>query len=227
MIFKKNFHFFKFFFFSPTAKTSLTSLYQAMEEDKTDTESSSAVNASLPPKMPYSKNSVTILNLGAINTKDSFHDKKYIYPVGFRSEKKAWGTFYVSEICQDPQTGKVLFKVYEKTNPTERIWTDSTTSGVWKKVKEQKESSGADPKKVSISGPGFFGLADPQVRHWIEQMPGAKECKRYQRDRKSVEKSNEPKSPLKKSKLENQTSSSLSNVSEEILSEGIIEVFFF
>eukprot|EP01102_Stenamoeba_stenopodia_P017678 TRINITY_DN6377_c0_g2_i1.p1 TRINITY_DN6377_c0_g2~~TRINITY_DN6377_c0_g2_i1.p1 ORF type:complete len:750 (+),score=266.72 TRINITY_DN6377_c0_g2_i1:129-2378(+) len=131
-------------------------------------------------KLPLTvKGGTTIIELGVIQPdKPAFHQKAYIYPLGFESIKKMGSivnenatTIYHSKI--EDAGGNPKFVVWAEDAP-EQIYHNSTSSGVWTEVLKRIKK-----KTVSVSGPEMFGLSDPTVQKLIQDLPGARECKNY------------------------------------------------
>ena len=135
--------------------------------------------------LPYRVNiNLVVVDLGHVVNLPKFANQRYIYPVGFKSErlfdsvldykKKEW---YVSEIVHD-ENDAPLFKVSLKSNP-EISFKASAASNVWNQimqvVEEAKRRNGEPPRVIALSGPDYFGFSNPAVRNAILSLPGADE----------------------------------------------------
>jgi len=153
------------------------------------------------PKYPISISSaVKILDLGVIvYDKKAFHAKNYIWPFGFKSvrtytsmkipSKRA--NFFCEIIEQDD---KPLFKVTPEEDPSCPVVADSA-SAAWSSIIQRINNKKIeDTKRMyhSVSGPEYFGYANPAVVKLIQELPNAEKCTKF------VRKIFEPKSPKKK-----------------------------
>lgn len=134
--------------------------------------------------------SLIIVNLGEIVTdRPNFYNNRYIYPKNFASLKMYRSTinpndkvWYKSSIIDD-NTDSPLFRVEMKDDPSihfdgrapSKPWLDVLTAANEKK----KEFKLPMSKKVTVSGPEYFGLAAPIVQTLIQQMKGADVCLNY------------------------------------------------
>lgn len=134
--------------------------------------------------------SLIIVNLGEIVTeKPNFYNNRYIYPKNFASLKlykstinpndKVW---YKSTIIDDG-TDSPLFRVEMKDDPSIFFEGRAPTKPwleILKVINDKKGMVGQQKfKKVTVSGPEYFGLASPIVQSLIQKMKGADICINY------------------------------------------------
>ncbi|KAL0491809.1 hypothetical protein AKO1_010220 [Acrasis kona] len=129
---------------------------------------------------------LTITALGVIDyQRNDFHTERYIYPIGFKSERQ-YKSFtnpsdkvaYMCEI-QDGTSGPI-FKVTASDNPS-IVFTSSTPTGCCTPlVKKVNDVAGSGKRSTtSVSGPEFFGFSSPRVMQLIELLPNADKCANY------------------------------------------------
>lgn len=149
------------------------------------------------PILPLSLGVLTLLELGRVVTdRPEFHNKRYIWPVGFHSMRSYLSTvhpdqqtIYHSRIL-DPRETKIensasgdsgpLFVVTAEDN-AEAPFRSNTSTGAWSAiVKLANQIRGRDGSN-SASGPDFFGLSNHTIAMLIEGLPGVEQCSQYQR----------------------------------------------
>jgi len=141
-------------------------------------------NLKLPVMVGKSNNEVKIISIGkVIYDRESYHSQRYIWPVGFESQKE-----YIS--MQDPKkrtiyTNRILdggdnplFVVTAEDLPGVTFRANSP-SGAWKNVLTELSKRGSTGSKTHASGPDFFGLSDLGVTKVIQELPNADKCNRY------------------------------------------------
>jgi len=141
-------------------------------------------NLKLPVMVGKSNNEVKIISIGkVIYDRESYHSQRYIWPVGFESQKE-----YIS--MQDPKkrtiyTNRILdggenpiFEVTAEDLPGV-VFKASSPSGAWKNVLTELARRGSTGSKTHASGPDFFGLSDLGVTKVIQELPNADKCSRY------------------------------------------------
>jgi len=142
------------------------------------------------PTMPMRPlKGVTVLSLGRIEyERDGFHNAKYIWPIGFKSERKHPSmlnpevkVMYTNEIIDG---GKYpMFKVTAADEPN-RSMTGGSASAAWKNVldeikKTQKKDGKPTRQTSAVSGPEFFGYAIPTIAKCIQELPDVDKLKSY------------------------------------------------
>jgi chromodomain-helicase-DNA-binding protein 7 len=141
---------------------------------------------------------LVIVELGTVVVdRVAFHSQKYIYPSGFVSEKcftsvvdpTAQGWY--RSLVLDTGEPWPLFRVELKGDP-EVHFDAATPSGAWvavaraiaKRRVELKLPLGTSLNDraagLTVSGPEYYGFADPRTMRLIESLPGADACKYYQ-----------------------------------------------
>lgn len=136
------------------------------------------------PKLPQQIGVLTVLNLGKIITdKDSFHNERYIFPVGYTVRRT-----YPSMI--DPNNNTIItstildggdgprFHVLAADQPTEPIVANSAT-GAWTVVVRKSNEIRQREHSNSASGPDYYGFKHPTIAKMIQDLPGAQQLKNY------------------------------------------------
>lgn len=125
---------------------------------------------------------LTIESLGKIVTdRESFHQDKYIWPVGFKSVRDYMSTKtpdarckYVCEIVDDGE--RPLFVVTPEDDP-ENPSKAHSASQAWKNILDRVNKLKADNnKRSSVSGPEYFGFGIREVAELIQELEGADKC---------------------------------------------------
>ncbi|EKX31022.1 hypothetical protein GUITHDRAFT_122772 [Guillardia theta CCMP2712] len=138
------------------------------------------------PELPIQLgNAMTIESLGHIKADNpNFHTDKYIWPVGYRARRQYQSTLEVDKkvdyICEILDAGpKPTFQITPTDNPAGKE-VAATASGVWsaimKKVNNMRLQRGLCESKTAVSGPEYYGIAYPEVRRLIQELPGAIKC---------------------------------------------------
>ncbi|KAI9481121.1 MAG: F/Y-rich N-terminus-domain-containing protein [Benjaminiella poitrasii] len=137
-------------------------------------------------QLPFQIASLNVISLGKIDhERPGFHNERYIFPIGYTVERTYMSmvdpnnqTTYTCKV-EDGQDGP-LFTLTAADAPEIEL-AARTATGVWalviKKANEvrQKESANA------ISGPEYYGFANPLVIQMIEELDGVDQCARYSR----------------------------------------------
>ncbi|KAL0490707.1 histone-lysine N-methyltransferase [Acrasis kona] len=153
------------------------------------------------PQLPLRLGPTELFELGIVEYKRSeFHSSKYIYPIGFRTQRQYFSyknkqekTIYTCEILDNEEYNgsDVIFKVTPLDDP-EVTYQSTTASGAWlpiiKLVGEGKRET------FTVSGPEYFGLSNTHIKRLIEALPNAKKCTRY----KSSKRIKNAVTPIKK-----------------------------
>lgn len=138
------------------------------------------------PVLPQTCGIVTVDALGTIITdKATFHNKRYIWPLGFKSSRQYMSavsaetsTVYHSEIKE--LDGVPLFEVWAEDAPEQRFQSPTST-GVWTAVFKQASALRGKEAATSASGPDFYGFSNNTIAMMIEMLPGVENCLNYQR----------------------------------------------
>ncbi|CAG8502501.1 4020_t:CDS:2, partial [Racocetra persica] len=122
----------------------------------------------------------TVIKLGKIvYDRDSFHNDRYIYPVGYAVKSMVdpdKNTIYTSRI-EDGEDGP-RFIVEAEDRPNQPITATSAT-GAWTPVIKQANIIRERKHSNAASGPDYFGLSQPTIRKMIQELPNADHCKNY------------------------------------------------
>ncbi|ETO27835.1 hypothetical protein RFI_09296 [Reticulomyxa filosa] len=143
-------------------------------------------------KVPFQiKGGCTVACLGRIDPdKGGFHTSKYIWPIGFQSVRMhssylnpSVRVTFTSTIEEGPNGAQ--FKIVAEDDPENPLIGDSASS-VWTTVIKRVAAVRTDPKKrktCTVSGPEMFGFSDSVVQALIEELPNAKSCTNYWKNR--------------------------------------------
>jgi chromodomain-helicase-DNA-binding protein 7 len=126
-----------------------------------------------------------LICLGKVITdRDGFHSERYIFPAGYKCSRICSDVrnpddraLYISEIV-DLGGPKPVFRVYLEDDPSIKYEGEST-SQPWTSILKQLSAKKKEKHANTISGPMAFGLDRPIVQRLIQQLPGAKDCKKY------------------------------------------------
>ena len=128
--------------------------------------------------------SLTILDIGKIDSRPNYHSEKNIFPIGFKSVRehpsminpKERG-YYTCEILDGGD--KPIFKLTSHDDSSNPIIKDTCT-GCWIVVCNRINDIQKNRKsKVTVSGTERFGLADINVCRILQSFPEIKECTKY------------------------------------------------
>eukprot|EP00873_Tetraselmis_striata_P008574 jgi/Tetstr1/428838/TSEL_018825.t1 len=129
--------------------------------------------------------SASVLRLGKLVVdRPGFHSKNYMLPVGFRSQRM-YASYTVPHrrvpyTCEILDGGDApLFKLTAEDSPSTPVTGNSATS-VWAQIvqrvailKAASDPSHKGKQLPNVSGPEYFGFANPQVAQMIQELPGA------------------------------------------------------
>jgi len=133
---------------------------------------------------------LTVYNLGKVVwDKADFHSAKYIWPVGYKSERLCPSTLdpeqrvgYISEIID--VDNKPMFKVTPTDCPDNAVIASTPTSAwtdILTRINNLKTPQMGKRQVVSVSGPEYFGFSNSTIAKEIQELPGADKCSKYQR----------------------------------------------
>jgi hypothetical protein len=129
------------------------------------------------PILPVTCGIVTVHELGHIvSDRQPFHNKRYIWPVGFRSSRQ-----YMSAV--DPDGNATYYseiEVWAEDAPDQK-YQSSTSTGVWTAVFKAAAAIRGKEASNSASGPDFYGFSNNTVAMLIETLPGVENCLNYQK----------------------------------------------
>jgi hypothetical protein len=144
------------------SKVKVTLKYKDEKDNVIETSSEIEKDVQLPVNLGV----VTLLSLGKVDLRKNFHNERYIFPVGYKSER-SYNSYlnpsekiqYTCEILEDPDSDSPIFQVTPKDNPEDKF-TSSTPTGAWtpiiKKVQESRKKIGGKRQYSTVSGPGFY-----------------------------------------------------------------------
>ncbi|EAY04437.1 F/Y-rich N-terminus family protein [Trichomonas vaginalis G3] len=136
-----------------------------------------------------------VISLGTVDyTRENYHTQRYIYCIGFVSERlyasienpneKAWYRSLILDGGEMP-----LFRVELKDNP-EYFWEGPKPTSPWsaaiKDIERKRSILGFKSHSVSVSGPESFGFAAPKIISLISKLPNADKCKKFNRETPST-----------------------------------------
>lgn len=136
------------------------------------------------PILPLSLNMITVHRLGeVVYDRPAYHNKRYILPVGYTTSRS-----YLSVISPDSSMNyfstildngpSPLYQVTPEGHP-EMIFQSTSTTGTWAAVAKAAAVIRGKDSAPSVSGPDYFGLANPTVSMLIERLPNADKCESY------------------------------------------------
>ena len=136
------------------------------------------------PVLPLSLNMITVHRLGeVVYDRPAYQNKRYILPVGFTTSRS-----YLSVISPDSSmtyfstildNGPApLYQVTPEGHP-EMVYQSTSTTGAWAAVAKAAAAIRGKDTAPSVSGPDYFGLANPTVSMLIEKLPNADKCELY------------------------------------------------
>lgn len=136
------------------------------------------------PALPLSLNMITVHRLGEIvYDRPAYHSKRYILPVGFTTSRSYFSVLspdtvmnYYSTILDNGPTP--LYQVTPEGHP-EMSFQSTSTTGAWAAVSKAAATIRGKDSAPSVSGPDFFGLANPTVSMLIERLPNSDKCESY------------------------------------------------
>lgn len=136
------------------------------------------------PTLPLSLNMITVHRLGEIvYDRPAYHSKRYILPVGFTTSRSYFSVLspdsvinYYSTILDNGPTP--LYQVTPEGHP-EMTFQSASTTGAWAAVSKAAAAIRGKDSAPSVSGPDFFGLANPTVSMLIERLPNSDKCESY------------------------------------------------
>ncbi|KAL9651515.1 hypothetical protein ABK040_001461 [Willaertia magna] len=192
----------------PKTKDTISNTLEVPSEQQNDSSSSTTkkrrskknsgnekeVDPNLPPEqqLPMKAGSSTVIELGTIEyERTSYHNERYIFPIGYKSERSYSSyltppekVIYTCEIL-DGGEGP-LFQVTASDDP-DTHWTGTSPTGAWtnviKKVNESKKNTSNLKERsfATVSGPEYFGLSNPKTGQLIELMTNSEKCENYTR----------------------------------------------
>jgi len=134
--------------------------------------------------------SLQVYDLGKIIwNRPNFHSEKYIWPSGYKS-RRAYASmlnsenriFYRCEIVDDGQAPEFrLTPEDDQSNPVVGISATAVWTVVVKRVGALRIEEGGKKTFANVSGPEYFGYANPTIARLIQQLPNAEKCTKYRR----------------------------------------------
>jgi len=138
-----------------------------------------------------------LLEVGALQTKNGWHNAGYIFPEGFKSRTLFRSSVSIDQLCVHEcfiigKGGEYwpapTFKVVALDRREEPLIAKSCTgcwTGILKRINseiEARRKAGEDlppPPKTAIAGPEYFGLNQPNITFAIEALDPEHECLQY------------------------------------------------
>lgn len=141
--------------------------------------------------LPLSLNMITVQSLGeVVFDRPAYHNKRYILPVGFTTKRSYFSVtapesscYYLSTILDNGPAP--LYQVTPEGHP-EMAFQSASTTGAWAAVAKAAASIRGKDTAPSVSGPDYFGLANPTVSMLIERLPNAEKCESYMQKKYEV-----------------------------------------
>ena len=136
------------------------------------------------PILPLSLNMITVHSLGeVVYDRPAYHNKRYILPVGFTTSRSYLSVLspdgsinYLSTILDNGPAP--LYQVSPEGHP-ELVFQSTSTTGAWAAVAKAAAAVRGKESAPSVSGPDYFGLANPTVSMLIEKLPNSDKCEQY------------------------------------------------
>ncbi|KAI9025818.1 hypothetical protein CLU79DRAFT_743225 [Phycomyces nitens] len=134
--------------------------------------------------LPAEVDSWTVLDLGKVVwDRASFHNQRYIYPVGYRVKK--WYRSMVDPHSDTQYTCQILdggdepiFQLDADDNPGE-VWRGPTPTTVWTIAVRRAFAIRNMDYGHNPVGPDFFGLRKNTIAKMIQDLPNADKCQNY------------------------------------------------
>ncbi|KAL3700549.1 hypothetical protein R1sor_018571 [Riccia sorocarpa] len=133
--------------------------------------------------------SLQVYDLGKVVwNRPAFHSEKYIWPAGYKS-RRAYASmlnsnriFYWCEIVDDGQAPEFrLTPEDDENNPVIGISATAVWTVVVKRVGLLRLEEGGKKTFANVSGPEYFGFANPTIARLIQQLPNSEKCSKYKR----------------------------------------------
>lgn len=134
--------------------------------------------------LPLSLNMITVHSLGqVVHDRPAYHNKRYILPVGFTTARSYLSVISPEASCNYFSTildngPAPLYQVTPEGHP-EMAFQSASTTGAWAAVAKAAAAIRGKDSAPSVSGPDYFGLANPTVSMLIERLPNADKCESY------------------------------------------------
>lgn len=134
--------------------------------------------------LPLSLNMITVHALGqVVFDRPAYHNKRYILPVGFTTKRSYLSVISPDSACNYFSTildngPAPLYQVTPEGHP-EMVFQSASTTGAWAAVAKAAAAIRGKDSSPSVSGPDYFGLANPTVSMLIERLPNADKCELY------------------------------------------------
>ncbi|KAL0089476.1 hypothetical protein F4703DRAFT_1732862, partial [Phycomyces blakesleeanus] len=124
--------------------------------------------------LPAEVDSWTVLDLGKVVwDRASFHNQRYIYPVGYRVKNDTQYTCQILDGGDEP-----IFQLDADDNPGE-VWRGPTPTTVWTIAVRRAFAIRNMDYGHNPVGPDFFGLRKNTIAKMIQDLPNADKCQNY------------------------------------------------
>eukprot|EP01080_Neovahlkampfia_damariscottae_P001827 gene1827-969_t len=135
---------------------------------------------------PINLGALTIHSVGkVIYDRPAYHTDKYIWPVGFKATRVYTSMKNVDErivyTCEIKDGGFApifVLNCRDFDSPIEEKSATAAWTSVVKTVNEIKSEASGKKVFTNVSGPEYFGLANPTVMKLISELPNAEKCDR-------------------------------------------------
>ncbi|CAO3576770.1 unnamed protein product [Absidia cylindrospora] len=137
--------------------------------------------------LPLELGPLTLISLGTIvSDKPAYHCARHIYPLGYTVERnymsKVDASAYTTYTCtvEEGDDNEPMFVITPKDDPENKI-SGKTATSCWTVVARGANKIRRKSCRNSISGPEYYGLAHPIIRHLIEEDADVDKCTKYKK----------------------------------------------
>lgn len=168
----------------PAPSTSSVAANVTRSSDAEESQGAATPHSHLPLVLG---NVLTITDLGRIEyQKPGFHSDRYIFPVGFRSERLYFSYKNLDQrvkyICEILDLGgeSPMFRVTPEDDLQNAV-TSATPTGAWTPLLKRIQEAKQQRQFTTVSGPEYFGFANSRCKRLIEMLPNADLCVNYKK----------------------------------------------
>lgn len=134
--------------------------------------------------LPVTVGILTVLDLGTVvYDRHSFHNDRYIWPVGFKVTRyynstvdASSQTCYTATITDGGDGPRFVIEAEDRQNDP---IVGNTATGAWTTVVKLANEIRNRSHSNSASGPDYFGFSHPTIAKMIQDLPNAKRCRNY------------------------------------------------
>ena len=124
-----------------------------------------------------------LLELGEILPREAFHTNKVLYPVGYRAVRQVNAEAFLCEIRRSHDGNYPMFRVsrlhgfqtYDESKP---MWESSDVLSEDPDVQKAWMATSGNMYRPE-DGNERYGLMEPTIVHYVQQLPGARACTGY------------------------------------------------